>query len=258
MISSISKEKFENYGGFVEKFKTKKTTDDCYTPPEVYKIIKDWVVKEYEIDEKKIVRPFYPGGDYKNFDYRGDKIVIDNPPFSILSKIKNFYCENNIKFFLFAPHLTLFSGKDDKCVCYIVANANIKYNNKAKIPTSFVTNLDKYRIRLIPKIKKMVEKIQTENKKPSFKYVYPKNVISAALLCKYIDWGIELNFKNEELFFIRRLDAQKKHKKQLFGSGYLISDEKANFLESLAVSKRLEDEIVWELSEREEEIVKGL
>lgn len=24
---------FEDYDGFVEKFKPKKTTDDCYTPP---------------------------------------------------------------------------------------------------------------------------------------------------------------------------------------------------------------------------------
>lgn len=35
----------ETYEEFVEKFKPKKTTDDCYTPPEVYKLIKDWVVK---------------------------------------------------------------------------------------------------------------------------------------------------------------------------------------------------------------------
>lgn len=31
--TSKSKELFEDYEGFVEKFKTKKTTDDCYTPP---------------------------------------------------------------------------------------------------------------------------------------------------------------------------------------------------------------------------------
>ena len=27
---------FNDYEGFVEKFKPKKTTDDCYTPPAVY------------------------------------------------------------------------------------------------------------------------------------------------------------------------------------------------------------------------------
>lgn len=32
-VSSVSKEKFEDYEGFVEKFKPKLTTDDCFTPP---------------------------------------------------------------------------------------------------------------------------------------------------------------------------------------------------------------------------------
>ena len=59
----------ETYEEFVEKFKSKKTTDDCYTPPGVYAVIKDWACKEYSIDPAKIVRPFYPGGDYENFDY---------------------------------------------------------------------------------------------------------------------------------------------------------------------------------------------
>ena len=36
-----------DYEGFVEKFTPKKTTDDCYTPPEAYKIILDYV-KEKE------------------------------------------------------------------------------------------------------------------------------------------------------------------------------------------------------------------
>ena len=32
--TSQCKDKFEDYEGFVDKFKPKKTTDDCYTPPE--------------------------------------------------------------------------------------------------------------------------------------------------------------------------------------------------------------------------------
>lgn len=32
--------KGESYDEFVEKFKPKKTTDDCYTPPEIYEVIK--------------------------------------------------------------------------------------------------------------------------------------------------------------------------------------------------------------------------
>lgn len=53
----------ETYEEFVEKFKPKKTTDDCYTPPEVYEVIKDWVCRTYNVDEAKIMRPFKPGGE---------------------------------------------------------------------------------------------------------------------------------------------------------------------------------------------------
>jgi hypothetical protein len=57
------------YDAFTEKFKPKKTTDDCYTPPLVYDAIQDWACSEYGIDPACIVRPFYPGGDYERFDY---------------------------------------------------------------------------------------------------------------------------------------------------------------------------------------------
>jgi len=33
----------ESYKEFVEKFKPKKTTDDCYTPPEIWDVIKTGV-----------------------------------------------------------------------------------------------------------------------------------------------------------------------------------------------------------------------
>lgn len=50
-----------SFEDFCEKFKPKKTTDDCYTPPTIYEVIKNWACKEYGIDPDKIVRPFYPG-----------------------------------------------------------------------------------------------------------------------------------------------------------------------------------------------------
>ena len=34
--------KSETYEEFVEKFKPKKTTDDCCTPPTIYEIVKQW------------------------------------------------------------------------------------------------------------------------------------------------------------------------------------------------------------------------
>ena len=44
----FSSEDTEEYKEFIEKFKPKpkpkRTTDDCYTPPEVYEVVKEWVV----------------------------------------------------------------------------------------------------------------------------------------------------------------------------------------------------------------------
>lgn len=86
------------------KFQPKKTTDDCYTPPTVYEVIKNWVCDEYGIDPAKIVRPFYPGGDYESFDYAPDSVVLDNPPFSILSQICEFYLDKKkFRFFCLRP-----------------------------------------------------------------------------------------------------------------------------------------------------------
>ena len=78
------------YDAFVAKFEPKKSTDDCYTPPLVYEAIKNWACAEYGIDPESIVRPFYPGGDYEHFDYPEGAVVLDNPPFSILSQMCTF------------------------------------------------------------------------------------------------------------------------------------------------------------------------
>lgn len=40
---------FYDYDAFVEKFKPKKTTDDCMTPDNIYQTVVDWAVEEYEI-----------------------------------------------------------------------------------------------------------------------------------------------------------------------------------------------------------------
>ena len=40
-VTSQDKEKFYNYEGFIEKFKPKLTTDDCYTPRGVYEAVAD-------------------------------------------------------------------------------------------------------------------------------------------------------------------------------------------------------------------------
>lgn len=69
--------KSKTYEEFVDKFKPKKTTDDCYTPQYIYEAVKDWAVNEYGLQGREIVRPFYPGGDYENYTYPENGVVID-------------------------------------------------------------------------------------------------------------------------------------------------------------------------------------
>lgn len=206
----------ENYNQFIEKFKPKKTTDDCYTPPEVYEVIKDYVCKRYEVDSSKVVRPFYPGGDYQNFNYENGAVVIDNPPFSILSQICEFYIENAIPFFLFAPALTLFSGSSvfDE-INHIVCKCTIVYENGAKVNTSFLTNLDtdgtvvEVNSELTEIINKKVKELKKEKTKQPPKYDYPDYVITPATLQRLAARGVFFKVKKGDYKFIRALDSQR-------------------------------------------------
>lgn len=105
VIITKKKEKpnlFSDYDGFLQKLEVEKTTDDCYTPKEVMDIIINYVNDKYPLKDKKIIRPFFPDGDFESIDYSGDCVVIDNPPFSIISNICKYYLERDIKFFCFA------------------------------------------------------------------------------------------------------------------------------------------------------------
>lgn len=57
--------KSKTYEEFVEKFKPKKTTDDCYTPPVVYDAVADWVASEYGVDRDNFVPLFTPAAIMK-------------------------------------------------------------------------------------------------------------------------------------------------------------------------------------------------
>ena len=255
--------KSKNYEEFVEKFKQKKTTDDCYTPPIVYEAISEWVSEEYGLNKDTFARPFYPGGDYENFDYK-NKIVVDNPPFSILSKIINFYLKNKIKFFLFAPTLTLFSGASENCTSLPVG-ITISYQNGANVNTSFVTNLEceDLRIRTAPELYSVVHNANKENlrfiKKQLPKYKYPKNVVTSAYLYQFSKIGIDLKIGKSECFKISALDSQKIKNNKIFGSGFLVSDKVKAELEKAELEKaELEKAEEWVLSEREKNIIKKL
>ena len=226
--TSQNKEKFEDYEGFVEKFKPKKTTDDCYTPPLVYDAVADWTAQEYGLDRADFVRPFYPGGDYESQDYT-EKIVVDNPPFSILSKIIRFYVENGIRFLLFAPTLSGLVRYADFCTVF-PTGADIVYENGAVIPTSFVTNLDpsEIRSRTVPALYDAVtaanNATRAQDKKQLPKYAYPLELVTAAAIYSYARYGIEFVIPRSESVRVSALDAQRPMKKTVFGCGWLISE----------------------------------
>ena len=154
----------EDYEAFVDKFKSKKTTDDCYTPTNIYNAVAGWVEKEYGVSWLDFVRPFYPGGDYENQVYLPGQIVVDNPPFSIITKICRFYDARGIKYFLFAPTLTCFQGVSDRNSA-IVCGVSITYDNGAKVNTSFITNLDSCRARTAPDLFRLVKEQDEANQR---------------------------------------------------------------------------------------------
>jgi len=259
---------FNDYDGFVEKFKPKKTTDDCYTPPLVYEAVADWVSSQYGLDKNKFFRPFYPGGDYESEDYT-DKIVVDNPPFSILSKIVKWYISQNVRFFLFTPTLNTITLLSDVCTALPIG-VDITYENGAVIITSFVTNLEPYEIRMktAPSLYATVKKANDENRKQSTKtlpkYCYPPQLITSAQIYPFNKYGIELTIPRAESERVSRLDAQKHNKKQIFGCGLLLSErltaerEKAERLTAEREKAEREKAERYQLSDRELELIKML
>lgn len=151
------REKLEDYDAFLAKFEAKKTTDDCYTPRGVYGAVADYVFAAYDLPEDTpIVRPFYPGGDYEHADYPEGCVVIDNPPFSIFSKIVDFYVANDIKFFIFCPALTAWQSIARRPgVTLVNTFVDVKYANGAIVRTSFATNLSpEYALYSAPELRR--------------------------------------------------------------------------------------------------------
>lgn len=273
-------ERSEEYDAFVDKFKPKLTTDDCYTPQNIYEVIRDWAVEHYGLQGAPVVRPFYPGGDYEHETYPDGCVVIDNPPFSILSQICRFYMERGIRFFLFAPALTLFSIAAGTCN-YLPIGANVTYENNAVVLTSFVTNLGKWKIETSPELYSKIKQVDDDNRHEATKelpgYVYPANVISPATVVK-TGRRKALQICASDALFIRALDAQRELKQAIYGGGFLLSeratseklvaDSEATQESAAAALERAKSvtggrlsadgKVIWPLSDREREIIAAL
>lgn len=226
--------KGETYEQFIEKFQPKRTTDDCYTPQPVYEALLQWAASELHLEGRTIVRPFYPGGDYEHYDYPEGCVVIDNPPFSIYSRIVRFYLDRGIDFLLFAPGLTqMVPGTD---VCYLTTMCDIIYENGAKVRTSFTTNLlPGVRLWTAPALREAVQQaaddyIRTvrsdlykcKKNGAKAKYRWPDHLISSATVGKIAVRGVDLRISASECTYIRRAAGI-----DLFGSALLLTEQAA-------------------------------
>lgn len=248
----------EEYLAFVEKFKTKKTTDDCYTPPEIYRVISEWVADAYGVRPDGFVRPFYPGGDYRRFEYPEGCTVVDNPPFSIISEIVRFYSKRGIRFFLFAPALTLFSRAAADCCAALPIGVTITYDNGAEVPTSFLTNLEPedVAVRTAPDLYRIIDQknnaLQKNGKRELRKYVYPDHVLTAAIAQRWCKYGVEYVLRRPDCMRITALESQKAKGDSIFGGGFLLSKKAA--AERAAAERAAAERAAaekWTLSETE-------
>ena len=250
------REVIEDYEAFLDKHDKKKTTDDCYTPPEVYEVVKEFAGTLMDLTDKQIIRPFYPGGDYKAEAYPDNSVVIDNPPFSIITQITRWYEAAGIKYFMFAPHLTCFNSW---ATCTILTDANIRYANGAVVKTSFITNfIDDPRVWLCPSLKNKLNAVAGASEHPTEKKNYPANAINSAQMGKFLSRGVEIKMPKDECVLIGNLDELSRVGMKIFGGGVIFSDRiaeemqrhKATFERDVELSAR-ERRIVEQLNKKE-------
>lgn len=263
MAAGEISEEDEEYQAFLEKFALKKTTDDCYTPAKVYDAVADWVAQEYGVSRADFVRPFYPGGDYQKEAYKPTDIVVDNPPFSILAEILTFYKERCVRFFLFAPTLTLFSSSSSSCSCALPLAVPITYDNGAMVSTSFLTNLEDpaLRLRSAPSLYAAVkvadDEVRESLRKELPKYAYDHHIITSTWVGALSRLGIDFRVPVAESEPISALAAQKEAGKSIYGKGYIVSDRV--FAERERAEREMRERVErWELSDKERAIIARL
>lgn len=246
------------YQDFVDKFKPKLTTDDCYTPKPVFEAVEKWVRNHYNLGEIENIRPFKPEGDYKSENYSG-KIVIDNPPFSILSEIVRWFDGRGIKFFLFAPYVTTFGVAQDIQMTRVLTGAEITYENGAKVLTNFITNMDRPEIivEVAGTLRLAIEEAQPNEAAELERYIRPKNLKVGTDFVYAAKNGTDWKMTSEEVELTKQSDYLKAAKKGLFGGGLFVSDEIAEKVaaEKVAAEKAA---IRVELSDRENAIIERL
>jgi hypothetical protein len=221
---------FHDYESFLAKFsENPKTTDDCFTPRDVFEAVVQYVGTVVDLSDKQILRPFFPGGDYVNAVYPENGIVIDNPPFSIFTDIIKFYTARRIPFFLFGQGKTIMC-----CVKYctaVIVTDLLTYENGARIYTNFASNLfGDTIIMTAPKLNDLIFSCPSQNVKANLaSYNYPPELLSFSQMQTICRGGVEFSVKRDECQIVKNLDN---HPKQLFVEHILLSSAKAEEKES--------------------------
>ena len=256
---------FNDYEGFLAKFADNpKTTDDCFTPRDVYEAVVKYVGTVYDMTDKVILRPFFPGGDYVNADYPENGVVIDNPPFSMFTKIVAFYSTYKIPFFLFGPGMTITSACR-YCTAVFVDN-NIIWENGAVVRVDFASNLYGDLIATTaPTLRQMLADCPSQRKPGLPQFNYPAEVVRVSdfhvMCCGDVDYSL----RRSEVHQTKKLDG----KDNMFGEFFLVSTNKGQEKEAARLkaqetarlkaqeAARLKAQDI-ELSDREKRIVEKL
>ena len=239
---------FRDYESFLAKFtENPKTTDECWTPPDVYEAVVRYVGEIYDLSGKELLRPFYPGGDYENAVYPENGVVVDNPPFSIFAKICKFYSEAKIPFFLFGPGMTIMVCCR-WCTAVVVAD-QLVFTNGAKVRVNFATNLlgDMMATTSV-RLSELLRRCPSQNVTVDLpKYGYPGELLSVSDLQTLANGDVDFGVSRREAVPVKDLDLHPK-RNGLFGNHLLISEAKAEAVRTIPVL----------LSARERRIVDGL
>ena len=194
----VSRSEFYDYEAYVKKFQgLPSTTDDTFTPEGLYCDLLDYIDRKiFPLSGYRVERPFYPGGNYETYDYQENSVVIDNPPFSICGKIREFYLSRGIRYFLFIPIMTARPSRRD-CILY---GPEIIYQNQACVKTGFRTNLIRdVIVKSDPELFEIIERHNFEAKRlkgakltPNARPVYPENVSTVGRLSAFggMDWEL--------------------------------------------------------------------
>lgn len=241
---------FRDYDSFMAKFADNpKTTDECWTPEDVYNAVVEYVGTITDMSGRQILRPFYPGGDYLNAEYPDDGIVIDNPPFSMFTSIVQFYTRERIPFFLFGPGMSIMSAAP-YCTCVFISET-LRFTNGASVRVNFASNLFGDTIATTaPLLDRLIRKCPSQDTKANLpNYEYPPEVVSASDLQTICRGGIEFALRRGECMILRTLDNHPK--KNLFGNHLLTTCANG---EAKAKAKAKDIKYI-ELSERERKII---